>query len=68
MSEHRKTLSDLSQLSELSQPVKKVARRTFLKTASAGVATWGVSPYFVPASAFGANERIVTGHIGTGGR
>ena len=68
MSEHRKTRSDLSQLSELSQPVKKVARRTFLKTASAGVATWGVSPYFVPASAFGANERIVTGHIGTGGR
>lgn len=39
-------------------------RREFLKRTaalSAGIAT---APYFVPARSFGANDRIVTGHIG----
>ena len=27
-----------------------------------------VAPYFVPRSAFGANDRILTGHIGLGGQ
>ncbi|MFO0429628.1 MAG: Gfo/Idh/MocA family protein [Planctomyces sp.] len=31
-------------------------------------ALWGGAPYFVPAAAFGSNDRVVTGHIGTGGR
>jgi predicted dehydrogenase len=39
-------------------------RRTFL---AAGVAAMA-APYFVPARAFGANERIVTAHIGVGGQ
>ena len=42
-------------------------RRGFLATTAAGAATVA-APYFVPASAFGANERIVTGHIGVGGQ
>jgi predicted dehydrogenase len=37
-------------------------RRRFLTTAAAVVAV----PTIVPASAFGANERVVTGHIGVG--
>ena len=44
-----------------------VDRRRFLK---ASVATAGAiaMPMFVPATVFGANERIVTGHIGVGGQ
>jgi predicted dehydrogenase len=42
-------------------------RRSFLK-ASATAAGVFAAPYFVPQRAFGANERIVTGHIGVGGR
>ena len=47
----------------------KLSRRTFL--AAAGAAVGG--PYFVPSHVFaapgrvGANDRIVTGHIGVGG-
>ena len=39
----------------------KLTRRDWLK-ASASAAI--VAPYFVPRSAFGANDRVVTGHIG----
>lgn len=45
----------------------RVSRRQFLKTSTvaAGLAT---APLFIPAKAFGANERILTGHIGLGGQ
>jgi len=43
----------------------RIARRSFLAAAGAASAVLAV-PYFVPARAFGANERIVTGHIGVG--
>jgi predicted dehydrogenase len=39
-------------------------RREFVKTAAAGV----LAPLFVPASAWGANDRIAYGLIGTGNR
>lgn len=42
--------------------MKYLNRRAFLKAASVAFA----APYFVPSSAFGANERVVTGHIGVG--
>lgn len=44
----------------------RVSRRQFLKTSSvaAGLAA---APLFIPSTAFGANERILTGHIGVGG-
>lgn len=42
---------------------RQVTRRGFLQGAAAvGFA----APYIVPSSVFGANERIVTGHIGVG--
>src|SRR5436190_6425704 len=44
-----------------------LSRRTFLQS-SAAASTLFAAPYFVPARAFGANERIITGHIGVGGR
>src|SRR5678815_2644035 len=44
-----------------------LTRRSFLQ-ASAAASTLFAAPYFVPARAFGANERIITGHIGVGGR
>ncbi len=46
----------------------RVARRDFLKTAIGVAVSLGVAPTFIPSTAFGANERIATGHIGTGGR
>jgi predicted dehydrogenase len=42
----------------------RTTRRQFLKQAAAASATAFAAPYFVPHSAFGANERIITGHIG----
>ena len=42
-------------------------RRTFLK-ASLCASTAFAIPTIIPSSAFGANERIITGHIGVGGR
>jgi len=42
-------------------------RRTFLKQAAGALAV-AAAPCLVPARAFGANERVVTGHIGTGGQ
>ena len=44
---------------------KSLSRRSFLQTSAAASALFA-APYFVPARAFGANERIVTGHIGVG--
>ena len=41
----------------------RLSRRAFLATSTAIAA-----PYFVPFKAFGANERIVTAHIGVGGQ
>ena len=42
---------------------KKLTRRQALKTAAAAAGALAV-PYFVPRSAFGAADRIRTGHIG----
>jgi predicted dehydrogenase len=41
----------------------KISRRQLLRTAATGAA---VAPLFVPARAFGANDRIVVGQIGCG--
>ncbi|MBI1374536.1 MAG: gfo/Idh/MocA family oxidoreductase [Phycisphaera sp.] len=41
---------------------RRVSRRTVLKTTAA----LGVAPMFIPASAFGANERVQMGMIGVG--
>jgi predicted dehydrogenase len=43
-----------------------VQRRVVLKAAA--MSPLFTAPYFVPATAFGANERILTGHIGMGGQ
>jgi predicted dehydrogenase len=42
----------------------RTSRRDFLKQTATASATAFALPYFVPASVFGANDRIVTGHIG----
>lgn len=42
----------------------RVSRRQFLAAASATFA----APYIIPARAFGANERVITAHIGVGGQ
>lgn len=44
-----------------------VSRRRFLQTTAAASAVLA-APYYVPARAFGANERIVTGAIGVKNR
>ncbi len=46
---------------------RRFSRRQFLKMSSvaAGLAA---APMFIPARAFGANDRILTGHIGVGGQ
>jgi predicted dehydrogenase len=46
---------------------RRFTRRSFLQTSAAAASAIAL-PYYVPAPAFGANERIVTGHIGTGGQ
>ncbi len=43
------------------------SRRRFLQATAAASTVFAV-PYVIPASAFGANERINTGHIGLGGQ
>ncbi|MDQ3332120.1 MAG: Gfo/Idh/MocA family oxidoreductase [Planctomycetota bacterium] len=45
----------------------RLSRRGFLKT-SAAVTGAFAAPCIVPSRAFGANERIVLGHIGVGGQ
>ena len=44
------------------------SRRRFLKQSAALASTAFAAPLFVPAAALGANERLVTGHIGVGGQ
>ncbi len=46
------------------RPTQTPSRRRFLATAAGFLAV----PTIIPARAFGANERIVTGHIGVGGQ
>src|SRR3954466_7851839 len=41
-----------------------VSRRQFLPSSASALAV----PYIIPRSVFGANERIVTGHVGVGGQ
>lgn len=43
-------------------------RRQFLAQTTSAVAATFAAPWIIPSSAFGANERIVTGHIGVGGQ
>ncbi len=42
-------------------------RRQFLANSAAAASAIAL-PYYVPSRAFGANERLVTGHIGVGGQ
>lgn len=44
-----------------------VSRRSFLATSAVAASALAV-PYYVPQRAFGANDRVVTGHIGVGGQ
>lgn len=46
------------------QPSTRLTRRTALQAGATAL----VAPYFVPASAFGANEKLNIGVIGVGGR
>ncbi|MBI1313895.1 gfo/Idh/MocA family oxidoreductase [bacterium] len=46
---------------------QQMNRRRFLTTSAAGASVIA-APYFVPTSAFGANERVITGHVGVGGQ
>jgi predicted dehydrogenase len=57
-----------SKKSKLSSANSTLARRNFLKSATGVAVSLGVAPTFIPSTVFGANERITTGHIGTGGR
>ena len=43
---------------------RSTTRRTFLKTSAASL----VAPCFVPAHAFGANERLNIAAVGVGGK
>jgi predicted dehydrogenase len=47
--------------------LRSAERRTFLKTSLGASAVFAI-PTIIPSTAFGANERIITGHIGVGGR
>ncbi|MGD9853700.1 MAG: Gfo/Idh/MocA family protein [Planctomycetaceae bacterium] len=44
---------------------RPLSRRSFLKSSAAAAGSIA-APLYVPSTVFGANERIVTGHIGTG--
>lgn len=46
----------------------QASRRQFLAQTTTGVVATFAAPWIIPSSAFGANERIVTGHIGVGGQ
>ncbi len=45
-----------------------LSRRSFLGTSAAAAASALAIPYFVPLRAFGASDRVITGHIGLGGQ
>ncbi|QDU94721.1 Gfo/Idh/MocA family oxidoreductase [Lignipirellula cremea] len=51
----------------MKSPAATVSRRQFLQTAAVAGAVIS-APMIVPARVFGANERILTGHIGLGGQ
>lgn len=48
-------------------PKSSFSRRRFLQT-TAAASTLFAAPMVLPRSVFGANERILTGHIGVGGQ
>ncbi len=48
--------------------MSRTSRRQFLRQTTTGAATALAAPWIIPSSAFGANERVVTGHIGVGGQ
>ena len=50
----------------MSTQTNRTTRRRFLSQSGALAATAFALPYLVPGSAFGANEKIHTGHIGVG--
>jgi len=45
-----------------------ITRRRFLRGTAGAVGAAFAAPYLVPTAAFGANEKIITGHIGVGGQ
>ncbi len=47
--------------------MSQLSRRRILKLAAASTVL-AAAPVFIPQRAFGANERIITGHIGLGGQ
>lgn len=48
--------------------MSRTTRRQLLTQAAAGATAAFAAPWIVPSSCFGANERVVTGHIGVGGQ
>ena len=46
----------------------ELSRRRFLARTAGTAAFLAAAPTFVPARAFGANDRVLTGHIGLGGQ
>ena len=53
-------------VTNMSHQSNRTSRRRFLTQSGALAATAFALPYLVPGSAFGANEKIHTGHIGVG--
>jgi predicted dehydrogenase len=51
---------------DMPKPINQFNRRQFLTQSGALAAAAFALPYFVPGTAFGANEKIHTGHIGVG--
>jgi predicted dehydrogenase len=56
----------LKKISIMPAETQRTSRRLFLAQTGALAASAIALPYFVPSTAFGANERIHTGHIGVG--
>ena len=50
-----------------SEAKASISRRKFIKTAAAATAGAAIAKNIFPSRVYGANERIRTGHIGTGG-
>jgi predicted dehydrogenase len=46
----------------------RVTRRSFLRGTAGALGAAVAVPYLVPGNVFGANEQILTGHIGVGGQ
>ncbi len=47
---------------------QKLTRRHFIGTTAGAMGAAIVVPYLIPQCAFGANDRVLTGHIGVGGQ